>query len=374
MSIEDSDLFVEPGSEEQRSGLPTSVRPKSPYVRFLEEEGIPIYRGIGVHDVRELDLGPWARMGGNGAFLRLNGLDTIKSLYVLEIPAGGMTNPERHIYHEFCLIIEGRGTTETWITEGRKQVVEWQPGSLFVLPPNVNHRLVNATNERVLLLATTNLPPIINIFRDRGFLFEAQYDFHQYYSEDPDFYKFDDTLYAVPSNKRAQKRTQYFPDIVNCELPLDNQRAPGFRRIQPGWRGLEDIRGGFIGQYPPGRYSRAHRHGAGAVLVCLRGRGYTYNWPAELGTTPWQDGRGGEVQELHYIPGASYRRRAVAATGSTSTSGSLGTTSGCSRSSTTAPAPPISAEEEGEVMRGAAPEHRRGREFDRLRARGPLRA
>ena len=28
-----------------------------------------------------------------------------------------------------------------------------------------------------------------------------------------------------------------------------------------------------------------------AVLICLKGKGYTYTWPADLGTTPWKDGK-----------------------------------------------------------------------------------
>ena len=31
-------------------------------------------------------------------------------MYVLEVPSGGATNPEKHIYDEFFLVIEGRGT------------------------------------------------------------------------------------------------------------------------------------------------------------------------------------------------------------------------------------------------------------------------
>src|SRR5207247_2607019 len=80
-----------------------------------------------------------------------------------------------------------------------------------------------------------------------------------------------------------------FPDIVNAELPLDNQRAPGYRRIQPTFSGFiqDGGTGGFISQYPSGRYSKAHFHASGAVLVCLRGKGCTYNWPVDLGPTTW---------------------------------------------------------------------------------------
>ena len=60
---------------------------------------------------------------------------------------------------------------------------------------------------------------------------------------------------------------------------------------------------GFISQYPVGRYSRGHHHGPGAVLVCLKGAGYTFNWPRQYGTTPWKDGNADKVRILHYEQG-----------------------------------------------------------------------
>ncbi len=303
MAATDAELFVEPSGEAERAGLRSWQRELTHYQRFMAEEGVPVYPGIGFHDVRELELGDWPRMGGRGAFLYLDGLEGIKGMYVLEIPGGAAINAERHLYHEFYLVLEGRGTTETWLTGSeRRQITEWQPGSLFYLPPNVNHRLINATNERVMIIATTNAPGLWNLLRDRNFIFENDYPFPQHYSEDADFYKFDDTLYATRNNKRAQKRTNYYPDVINCELPLDNQRVPGYRRIQPQYRGFEN-EGGFISQYPPGRYSRAHYHGAGAVLVCLRGHGYSYNWLRDYGTTPWADGNGDKVRMIAYKQG-----------------------------------------------------------------------
>ena len=205
------------------------------------------------------------------------------------------------------MILEGRGTTETWVEgpngSGKKTITEWQPGSLMYFPPNVSHRLVNATNERVLIIATNNAPPIWNIHRDAEFIFNNDYIFKAHYSEDPEFYKFDEKVYKVPVNNRAQTRTNFYPDIINCELPLDNQRLPGYRRIQPGWKGFEYDHGGFISQYPPGRYSRGHFHAAGAVLVCLRGAGYTFNWHRELGLNPWKDGNGDQVKIIEYTQG-----------------------------------------------------------------------
>jgi len=299
-----TELFQEPTSEEQRAGLQEGKAQSTRWEKFIAAEGVPNYSAIGFHDVRELDLGPWPRLGGNGAYLSLSGLDGMKSMFVLEIPGGGVLNPERHVYHAFYLVLEGRGTTETWIREDHKQVVEWQPGSLFYLPPNVMHRLVNATNERVLIIASTNAPPIMNMFQNDDFIFNNDFIFPEHYREDADFYKYDEQIYAIPTTKRAQARTNFYPDIINSELPLDNQRTPGYRRVQPAWQGFQDEAiGTFIAQYPPGRYARAHYHNAQAVLVCLRGAGYTFNWPKDCGQTPWKDGHGDKVNRLDYIPG-----------------------------------------------------------------------
>src|SRR5205823_6132899 len=133
----------EPSGEDGAAGYLVYKRSKSPYERFIEEEGIPIFRGIGVHDVRELPLGAWRRLGGRGSFLYLDGLEAVKGMFVAEIPARGALNPEKHMYDEFFLVIEGRGTTEVW-REGdtKRHVFEWQPGTLFMAPINCWHQLV----------------------------------------------------------------------------------------------------------------------------------------------------------------------------------------------------------------------------------------
>jgi mannose-6-phosphate isomerase-like protein (cupin superfamily) len=293
-----------PPKGEENAGLKRWERQKSGYELFMEEEGIPVFRGIGVRDTRELDLRTWARRDARGSFLLLDGLEGSKGMYVLEVPAGGTTAPEKHLYHEFFIVVEGRGVTETW-REGVgafRHSFEWQPGSMFRIPPNAHYRLINATDERALLICANNAPGMFNIFREREFIFGSDYPFTRFYGG-TGFYDFDDRIVATPYNKRAAVRANFFPDIVHCELPLDNQRAPGYRRITPMWHGFENEHTGFVAQYPVGRYSMAHYHESGAVLVCLAGEGYTYNWPRELGFTPWKDGHGAEVRVLDYVPG-----------------------------------------------------------------------
>lgn len=296
--------FVEP-KEDEAAGLAVYERSHSPYERWMEEEGIPIHRGIGVSDTRELTLGDWKRRNARGSFIHLKGIENAKGMYVIEVPSGGETNPEKHMYDEFFLVVEGRGSTEVWRGDGAKRVFEWQPGTLFMIPINATYRLVNATGRPALLLAANNAPPIMNIYQSHRFVFDNDWDFHERYDMTDDFFTPQSELVPDPVRKRAAIRSNVFPDIVNCELPLDNQRAPGYRRIQPTFHGFisDATTGGFVSEYPSGRYSKAHFHQSGAVLVCLKGKGYTLNWHKSLGPTPWQDGKAGQVNQVEYVPG-----------------------------------------------------------------------
>jgi hypothetical protein len=58
----------------------------------------------------------------------------------------------------------------------------------------------------------------------------------------------------------------------------------------------------WLAQHENGRYSKAHKHASAAVLICIKGKGYTYTWPATLGSTPWKDGRADNVLRQDYEP------------------------------------------------------------------------
>lgn len=299
--------FHEPQGEEEVAGHLRYERVVSPYERFMEEEGIPIYRNaIGVYDVRELPLGPWKRLGGRGSYIYLLGT-TGRGTYVVEVPAAGALNAEHHIFEELLYVVEGRGSAEVW-REGtaRKQAFEWQPGSLFSIPVNTRHRLVNATSSPALLIGVTAAPTLINQFDNLKFIFDNSFEFTDRYDEAETFFKPNLEVVPHPVTGRALVLSNIIPDIALCELPLDNQRSPGYRRIEPHMAGNQALHV-FIGEHAQGRYAKAHRGegggGAAAVLLCIRGKGYTFTWPHELGIRPWQDGKGEMVLRQDYIPG-----------------------------------------------------------------------
>ena len=283
----------------ENAGFGKFKRPAMPYDRFMEAEGIPCHRGIGCKTVLELPKAPWKRLGGRGTYIQLYGTEGLWGMYVVEVPAGGALNIERHVYEKTVLIVEGRGSTEVW-QEGqtKKQTFEWQRGSLFSIPLNAYHRFVNATNAPAIILCGTTAPNIMNLIDNPRFVFVCPFNFTDRYAGDEDYFKPSDDIEPDPVRGLAMRRTNFIPDVVAAELPLDNRRSPGYRRMEPSMAGQRFYL--WVGQHETGRYSKAHKHGSAAVLICLKGKGYTYTWPDALGTTPWKDGKEQYVQRQDY--------------------------------------------------------------------------
>ena len=119
----------------RNAGYGAWKRPNTPYDDYMEAQGIPIFRGIGVRRVQDMPLKRWNRMGGNGTFIQLFGTEGKWGCYVVEVPGAGALNPERHMYEEIMVVVEGRGTTEVWTDDQKKpHSFEWQRGSMFSIP------------------------------------------------------------------------------------------------------------------------------------------------------------------------------------------------------------------------------------------------
>ncbi len=288
-------------SGQRKAGFGEFAKQPTPYDAFIEAEGVPVYRGLGLRSVLDLPLATWKRKGGRGHFIQLYGTETKWGCYVVEVPPGGALNAEKHLYEEIFLVAEGRGTTEVW-QEGdtRKHVFEWQQGSMFSIPINAWYRLVNATSGGALLIAGTTAPNVIDMLQNVDAVFNNPYVFRDRFSGADDFYLARDDIEPDPVRGLAMRRTNLVPDAIDCDLPLDNRRSVGWRRVEPFMTG--NCFYFWIGQHELGRYSKAHAHTSAAVLICLKGEGYTYTWPERLGTTPWKDGHADKVQRLDYGP------------------------------------------------------------------------
>jgi len=293
----------EPTDKSTRAGFGRFAAPRAPYDIWMEAQGIPIYRDIGVRRVQDLPLKPWKLMGGNATFVQLYGTEGMWGCHVIEVPGAGALNDIKHIYEQQYFVVDGRGSTEVW-EDGREDkvhVFEWQKGSLWSVPMNARYRIVNASSSPALLLGGNTAPNVMNIYNNADFIFNCPYKFRDRFDPDSNsYYVPNDDITADPIRGLAMTETNIVPDIVDCELPLDNRRSPGYRRIEPHMTGNNFYL--WIGQHEPGRYSKGHAHGSAAVLICIKGKGYTYTWPARYGETPWKDGNADKVLRQDYEP------------------------------------------------------------------------
>jgi quercetin dioxygenase-like cupin family protein len=278
------------------------------YERWMREEGLPVVRGHGVTDVRALELAPWRRMGGRGAYIQLEGMEGLTGMYVTEIPPGGALEPEKHLYDKLVYALSGRGITQVWSHDGaeQKNYFEWQAGALFAPPINTWHRIVNTSgSEPVRLLCVTNAPLIMDVFHNTDFVFNAPYVFDDRYDGSPDYFRvgerrtYETNWAAVPAWD-----TNLIPDVPGADLVLLNEVGAGASSVVYEMAG--NVLVGHMAEFPVGRYKKAHYHGGGAILFIVRSQGYTLMWPRELGPHPYENGHEAEVVRVDWQVGSVF--------------------------------------------------------------------
>jgi mannose-6-phosphate isomerase-like protein (cupin superfamily) len=282
-----------------------TVRLSTSWERFLKEEGIPVYRGVGIRDSRDLPRVDWPRLGGKAHFIQLTGMNNSTWIFTIEIAPRDALKVQRHMYEERYVVMEGRGSVEVW-KEGSsvKTAFEYQPWTCFSIPLNANFRIINSASSPAILLAVNTAPRMINLFQNEDFIWNNPFSFDDRFGGNlEDYWKPGEDFEPQPVRGRAMITSNVIPDVATTYLPLDNNRGPGHRWVAPNMAGNTTIQG-WIAEYMSGRYAKAHAHGSGAILVCLRGKGYSYAWPAEEGgINPWKDGKGDLVKMTEYWPG-----------------------------------------------------------------------
>ena len=302
--------YQEPTGDERAGwrrddGLAFFKRQDTPWESFQDEEGIPVFKGVGIRDVRELPRADWERVGGKASFVQLIGTNNDTGMFVVEVPAGGSLKPQKHMYEERYVVIEGTGTTEVW-KEGStaRSSFDWQPWTAFSVPLNAWFQIENTGTSPAILIAANAAPRVMNMFASKEFIFENPFVFNDRFGGNlEDYWRPNLEVQPQPVRGRAMITSNLIPDIANIYLPLDNNRGPGHRWLAPNMTSNTLLQG-WISQYPSGRYAKAHAHAAGAVLLCLGGKGYSMTWPKDLaGVTPWADGKGELVKSQDYVPG-----------------------------------------------------------------------
>lgn len=276
-------------------------RTQFPYDVYMEREGLPVYEAVaGVDDVTALPRKPWARLGGRGTFIQLQGtFESERGIYVADIPGSGALNPEKHLYEKAIFVLQGRGLTEVWQGEGPKITFEWGEGSVFAIPQNLSHRLINGSRQPVIFMAVTTAPQVINALGAHEPVFQAEVRFL-------DLYRAGGAQYFAASDVRTKGgwydqiiwHTNFIPDCRGALLDDLERKVSGGQLT--GYRMGREFPHGHISQWPSGRYHKAHYHGPGATLLGLDGEGYVLVWDSNLGARPYQSGHGDQVMRIEW--------------------------------------------------------------------------
>ena len=79
------------------------------YDEWMEAQGIPIYRGYYIEDLRTLQLGWWDARECNSAFIQLVGQEGVTSARVTDSPPGKTLPPLKFALDEIVYVVDGRG-------------------------------------------------------------------------------------------------------------------------------------------------------------------------------------------------------------------------------------------------------------------------
>ncbi len=257
------------------------------YDKWVKAQGIPVNTGYAVEDLNTIKVEPWARKGGKGAFVIMEGAEGMADSYVCEIPPGGNLKPQRHLFEEMIYILSGSGATTLWWEGKPKQTFEWQAGSLFAPPLNVWHQHFNGSGDKpVRYMAVTCAPLMLNLIHNDDFLFRNEATFTDRYGGESGYF---DASKGKMHDKRIWE-CNFVPDIKNIKLYDMKERGAGGTNIM-----LElsnNTMAAHISEFPVGTYKKAHRHGPAAHVIVLSGEGFSCLWPEgqKRMLIPWHGG------------------------------------------------------------------------------------
>jgi gentisate 1,2-dioxygenase len=265
---------------------PSPFGERTTYEKWLESEELEVVTGYHLENLYNVPLKPWKRKGGLGAIINLEGGGQSNDAYICEIPPGESLQPQRHLFEELIFILKGRGTSVFWNEGGPKRIIEWQEGSLFSPPLNVWHQHFNTQGDKpAKYLAVTTAPTVINLFHNHDFVFNNPFEFKDRYQAEENYFSSQGT--AHPGRVWD---TNFIPDVRTFQLQDWGERGQGSKNVY--FEIANNTLCSHISEFPVGTYKKAHRHGPGAHVVILSGKGYTLMWKEGLPFRKfdWQEG------------------------------------------------------------------------------------
>ena len=259
------------------------------YLDWLKNEQLPVVEDFGV-DLFKVETKPWSRFEINGAAVHLKGRGDFVSMFLLDMPPGAATAPQKHLYEEVLYVLSGRGSTTIEAADGRKHSFEWGPRSLFAIPLNTRYRHFNGSgSEAARLVSTTNLPAVLNMFHSESFVFDNPWSFGERMGEGKYFSGEGDFTPVRPGQHMWE--TNFVPDLAAIDLQAWDERGAGSKNIM--FILADGTMHAHISEMQVGTYKKAHRHAADFHVMCVTGRGYSLFWyegEPDFRRVDWQHG------------------------------------------------------------------------------------
>src|ERR1043165_103476 len=254
---------------------PQPYEGKTSFDQFLDWEELPVTKNFVVGDIRKLEVSPWRRRGGRAHYIILGHPKEPpnSAAYVCEIPPGESLKPQKQMFEEMIYVLKGRGATTVWLDGGKKQTFEWQERSMFSVPLNAWHQHFNGQGgETVRYIGYTNMPMVFNIYHNYDFVFFNPYQFLDRYHGEENYF----SGKGVAVVERRVWDTSFIADIEKLNFHDWTKKGPGATNVELEF--CDNIISAHITRSPVGAYKKAHRHGLGADILVLEGKGYSLMW------------------------------------------------------------------------------------------------
>lgn len=253
---------------------PESIKYKRPpqyYYVWQQTQGIPVHDTYYVEDLATVEVTDWPLFGCKGCFINLTDSFLVGS-FVLEIPPGKTLPRMHHMFEAQTYVISGRGETTIEQPGHGAQTVSWQQRSLFSPPLNTHYQHRNTDPDKpARLFVVNNAPLVMSLFHDERFVFNNEFVFDKRYKGEMGY--FDKPAEYLGSRL---SRINLIRDL--CQLDLYNWEMRG-KGAKTTFLSLSDnTLAAHVSSFDVGTYKKAHRHGAGAHVVMLDGKGYSLLW------------------------------------------------------------------------------------------------
>ena len=247
-----------------------------PYLDWTRKEGPPVHEDFGI-DMLTAETGLWPRLGDKckAAFLHVKGRGDWMTVFLLDIPPGGKSAPQQHLFDELFYVVSGSGNVVVEGPSGAKHNFEFGPRSMFAPPLNCRYQIFNASGREPTRLASANdLRLLLNILHNEQLFFDNPYPFPEREGVEG-FYAGEGEMTSIRPGRNIWE-TNFVPDLGRFELKAWEARGAGSSNMQ--FLMGEGSMGAHVSEMPTGSYKKGHRHGPGLHIFFIHGSGYSLLW------------------------------------------------------------------------------------------------